>query len=227
MAWRTGLPTCSAQSAFWLCKLTLALFLCLSPVAAQGTGGSNVHDCRPCSFSPGGDFPPYSFTFVLKTTADRRTVSAIEVTRDSKSLQRLPVTGMESIGAEEDFFFGGQDINFDGLLDLLLIVRRGAANAYAVYWLFDPKSGVFTALGTYPIFRVDPAKHLLYTYEGGGDGGLIHEAKEYTFLEGKLTLTRDEKQDATKQPGLYRKVISERTDGVMKIVKTEMVQAPK
>jgi hypothetical protein len=38
---------------------------------------------------------------------------------------------------------------------------------------------------------------------------------------------RDEKQDATKQPGVYRKVISERTDGIMKIVKTEMIRAPK
>jgi hypothetical protein len=205
----------------------LALLVCLLAAAAQSTGGANVHDCRPCTFSPGGAFPAYSFTFVLKTTGDRRAVSAIEVTRESKPLQRLPVTGMEPIGVEEDFFFGGQDINFDGLLDLLLIVRRGAANAYAAYWLFDPKSGVFIALGTYPIFRVDAAKRLLYTYEGGGDAGLIHEAKEYTFLEGKLTLMRDEKQDATKQAGVYRKVVSERTDGVMKIVKTEMVRAPK
>jgi hypothetical protein len=227
MAWRTGLLTCSEQSAFWFCKLALALLVCLLPAAAQSTGGANVHDCRPCTFSPGGALPPYSFTFVLKTTGDQRAVSAIEVSRDSKQLQRLPVTGMEPIGAEEDFFFGGQDINFDGLLDLMLIVRRGAANAYAAYWLFDPKSGVFTALGTYPIFRVDAAKHLLYTYEGGGDAGLIHEAKEYTFLEGKLTLMHDEKQDATKQAGVYRKVISERSDGVMKIVKTEMVHAPK
>jgi hypothetical protein len=199
----------------------------LSASAAQTAGPSNVHDCRPCSFSPGGAFPSYSFTFDLKTTGGQRTVEAIEVTRESKPIQRLAVTGMTPIGMEEDFFFGGADVNFDGLLDLMLIVRRGASNAYAAYWLFDPKQGVFTTLGTYPVFRVDAQKKLLDTYEGGGDAGLIHESKEYGYVAGKLTLLRDEKQTSTTQAGIYRNVISERTGGVMKVVKTEMVHAPK
>jgi hypothetical protein len=198
----------------------------LSAAAQNAAGPSNVHDCHPCSFSPGGAFPSYSFTFVLKTSGGERAVDVIEVTRDSKIIQRLAVTGMQPIGAEEDFFFGGTDINFDGLLDLMLIVRRGAANAYAAYWLFDPKAGAFTALGTYPVFRVDAEKHHLVTYEGGGAAGLIHESKEYAFMDGKLTLVRDEKQEATSQRGVYRKVISERANGVMKVIKTEMVRAP-
>jgi hypothetical protein len=154
-------------------------------------------------------------------------VEAIAVARDSKPIQRLPVAGMEPIGNEEQFFFGGVDLNFDGLLDLMLITRKGAANAYAEYWLFDSKTGMFTALGTYPVFRVDVQKHRLSTYERGGAGGLIHESKEYAFLDGKLALLRDEKQEATQQRGVFRKVVRERVGGVMKITKSETVRAPK
>jgi hypothetical protein len=187
---------------------------------------SSVADCRPCTFSPGGSFPASSFTFDLKTLPEGRSVEAIAVDRDSKPVQRLPVAGMEPVSKEEQFFFGGVDLNFDGLLDLMLITRKGVANAYAEYWLFDPKTAMFTALGTYPVFRVDARKHRLSTYERGGSGGLIHESKEYAFLDGKLVVMRQEKQDATREPGVFRKVVRERIDGVMKITKTETVRAP-
>jgi hypothetical protein len=184
-----------------------------------------VRDCRPCTFSPGANIPTYSFTFELKAAGSERTVQAIEVVNQrSKTAQRLPVTGMEPVGQEEDFFFGGVDINFDGLADLMLITRRGVANAYAAYWLFDPKIGAFTSLGTYPVFRVDSTKKRLLSYERGGSGGMIYESKEFAFVDGTLTLMRDEKQDATKQPGVFRKVVRERADGALKVVKTETVQ---
>jgi hypothetical protein len=134
--------------------------------------------------------------------------------------------GMEPISKDEQFFFGGVDINFDGLLDLMLITRRGVANAYAEYWLFDAKTGMFTALGTYPVFRIDSQKGRLSTYERGGSAGMIHESKEYAFLDGKLTLMRDEKQEATKQPGIFRQVIRERVNGVMKITTAKTIRAP-
>jgi hypothetical protein len=133
---------------------------------------------------------------------------------------------MAPIGKEQQFFFGGADINFDGLLDLMLITRKGVANAYAMYWLFDPKTGMFTELGTYPVFRIDTQKRRLSTYERGGSGGLIHESKEYAFLDGKLTLMREEKQEATQEPGVFRNIVRERVRGTMKTVKTETVRAP-
>ena len=98
--------------------------------------------------------------------------------------------------------------------------------AYAAYWLFDPKTRMFTSLGTYPVFRVDAQKSRLLTYERGGSGGMIHESKEYAFEKGKLTLMKDEKQDATARPDVFRKVIRERVKGVMKTVKTETVHPP-
>jgi hypothetical protein len=250
MAWQTGQRICSGPSAFWCPNSAQAAgrgslrksasgpvvplgFLLLGTVFAvsltwgQSPGPSNVGDCRPCSFSPGERFPAYSFTFDLKTVPEGRTVEAIGVARDSKPVQRLPVAGMPPVGKEEQFFFGGVDINFDGLLDLMLITRRGVTNAYAEYWVFDPETGMFKTLGAYPVFRVDVQKRRLSTYERGGAGGLIHEAKEYAFLDGKLALMRDEKQDATQEHGIFRKVVRERIGGVMKITKTETVRAPK
>src|ERR1035437_7077493 len=249
MAWQTGQRICSGPSAFWcpssaqaagrgsLRKSASGLvvplgFLLLGTVFAvsltwgQSPGPSNVGDCRPCSFSPGERFPAYSFTFDLKTVPEGRTVEAIGVARDSKPVQRLPVAGMAPVGKEEQFFFGGVDINFDGLLDLMLITRKGVANAYAQYWLFDPKTTMFTLLGTYPVFRVDAGERRLGSYERGGSGGLIHESKEYAFLDGKLVLMLDEMQTATPQPGIFRKVVRERIGGVMKTTGTETVRAP-
>ncbi len=204
----------------------LLTFLAISLARGQSPAPSNVADCRPCSFAPGAAFPAFSFTFDLKTSPEGRTVEAIDVARDAKLVQRLTVTGMAPVGAEEQFFFGGVDLNFDGLLDLMLITRKGVANAYAQYWLFDPKTSMYTLLGTYPVFRVDTGKRRLSTYERGGSGGLIHEAKEYAFLNGKLALMLDEKQTATAQPGIFRKVVRERIGGVMKTTGTETVRAP-
>jgi hypothetical protein len=118
------------------------------------------------------------------------------------------------------------DINFDGFLDLMLVTRRGIANAYATYWLFDPKTGRFEELGTYPVFRVYAQKRLLSTYERGGSAGLIRESRDYALVNGRLTLMREEKQEATSRAGVFRKVIRERVGNIMKVVKTETVRAP-
>ena len=228
MAWRIDQHTCNARSASWCPKLVLLVVLSVCSAWGQAPAPANVRDCHPCTFSPGRQLPSYSFTFDFKTAAGERAVQSIQVLNEgTKAAQRLPVTEMEPVGLEEDLFFGGVDINFDGLSDLMLITRRGVANAYAAYWLFDPKTGTFTALGTYPIFRVDSSRKRLTTYERGGSGGLIYESKEFAFVDGKLTLMRDEKQEATKRPSDFRKVIRQRVDGVMTVIKTEIVRAPK
>ncbi len=228
MAWRIERRIWSGPSACWF--LNWALAFCVAPLAAgQSPAPANVADCRPCSFAPGPNLPAYSFTFNLKMAADEKRVDAIEVTSqsDSKLQQRLPVTAMEPLAKDEVFFFGGVDINFDGFLDLMLITRRGVANAYAEYWIFEPKTGRFRELGTYPVFRIDGGKKHLFTYERGGSGGMIHESKEYAFVDAKLTLVSDEKQEATQKPQVFRKVVRQRVDGVMKIVKTEEVRTPR
>jgi hypothetical protein len=155
-----------------------------------------------------------------------RIVEAIDVSKDSKPLQRLRVVGMEPVGNDEQFFFGGIDINFDGLADLMLMTQRGVANAYADYWLFEPKTGMFVSLGKYPVFRIDSQRHRLSTFERNGSGGLLYEAKEFTFVDGKLVLMRDEEQTATGQAGIFRKVVRERQGAIMKTIEISKVQAP-
>lgn len=200
----------------------------LSTALAWGQTGApaEVVNCHPCSFSPAAGLPSYSFTFDLKTDTMGRSVEGIEVARDGKPLQRLAVHGMSPVDAGETFFFGGQDINFDGKLDLILITSRGAANASAAYWLFDPATGTFKELGTYPVFQVDAAKHRLSTYVGGGFGGMVYAAKEYSFVAGQLVLQRTETQSATQRPGNFRKVTRIRVGTAMKVARTEMVTAP-
>ncbi len=254
MAWQTGRRICSAPSSCWsrrglvfsrraslstgnrtlavaagVLRIGTAIGLLTNAALAraQSAAPAYVRDCRPCTFSPGDKLAPFSFTFDVARTGTLRAVRAIDVSRDSQPVQRLAVPEMEASEDNAEFFFGGVDVNFDGLLDLMLMTRRGVANTYAAYWLFDPKSGTYTSLGTYPEFRVDTQKHRLLTYERGGWGGLIHEAREYEFLQGKLSLMREEKQDATSRPGVFRKVIRERSGGVLRTVKTETVRAPK
>ena len=50
---------------------------------------------------------------------------------------------MTPLAQDESFFFGGQDINFDGWLDLLLMTKQGSANTKAEYWLYNPKADRF------------------------------------------------------------------------------------
>jgi hypothetical protein len=208
--------------------LELAVAVLAAPFACgQSAVPSYVDNCQPCTVPVGGTAGTYSFTFALKSGKDGRIVEAIDVAKDQKPVQRLRVTGMEPLDEGDQFFFGGVDLNFDGLADVMLMTRKGAANAYAMYWLFDPKTGTFTELGTYPMFRVDAEKHRLSTYERGGSAGLIHESKEYAFEDGKLVLMRDEKQSAAGQPGVFRKIVKERRGGAMAIVANKTVHGPK
>jgi hypothetical protein len=228
MGWPTGRHTWRGRSSFLSFNLLLVALLAASPLWGQPTGPSNVDDCHPCSFAPGEHLPKYSFTFDLQVAGSGRVINGIEVAREGSThtVQHLPVTGMGPVAAGEPFFFGGVDINFDGLLDLMLITRRGVANAYAMYWIFNPNTGLFDSLGTYPVFRIDAQRKRLSTYERGGAAGLIHTAKEYEFEDGKLSLVRKETQQSTKRPNVFRRVIRQRVDGAMKVTDVQMVRAP-
>lgn len=223
MAWRTVRLICGAPNAYCFPKLVWVLWLAANLAPGQSPAPAGLADCRPCSFSPGGKFASFDFTFDLETQGAHRTVRAIDVYQDSQKIQRLPVPDMDPIGLHEQFFFGGVDVDFDGLLDLMLITRRGVANTYAAYWRFNPRQGAFQAVGTFPVFRLDARRQRLSNYERGGSAGLIHQSREYAFVNGRLTLMREEKQDATSQAGAFRKVVRERVNGVLKIVRSETV----
>jgi hypothetical protein len=63
----------------------------------------------------------------------------------------------------ESFFFGGQEINFDGWLDLLFMTEQGAAKSKAESWVYDPAADRFRDFGEFPMFRVNAAYKRLST----------------------------------------------------------------
>ena len=169
---------------------------------------SEVSDCRPCVFQLSPNGPKLSFTFELKRDGDERTVTAIQV----QGGQRLEVTAeMMGVGADEKFFFGGFDLDFDGVLDLMLITQRGVANASAQYWHYNPRTGQFRSLGEYPVFTADTARKRLKTHVRGGWAGLEFEDGEYVLQGGKLVLMRQVTQSPASVPDVYLRVTRERT----------------
>jgi putative transposase len=54
-------------------------------------------------------------------------VKAIVFERDGHAVQKLDVPSMTPLAKDELFFFGAQEINFDGWLDPLLMTERGSA----------------------------------------------------------------------------------------------------
>ncbi len=218
-----------SQLSYYLRVTALAMLFALSarPETTALPKAANVTDCQPCKFQPSARLPPYSFRFEIKSDPTAgRTITAIEVTRqgDTKPLQRLPVAGAMPVFEGESFFFGGQDINFDGNADLMLIIERGVANATALYWLFDAHSGLYSALGAFPVLRPEPGTHKLSAFRRNGEGGLLYEKREYSFEGSKLVLVRSETQQSTGTRGVYRRVLKERVNGQLKMIRSQTLQ---
>jgi hypothetical protein len=191
-------------------------------------GGELIHDCQPCGVTISESLPSYSVRFEINATDQGRAVQALHLSRADRPSwsQKLIVHDMQPIASHEEFIFGATDINFDGRADLLLSTRRGTSNVYADYWLFVPSSGEFEYLGDYPTFHVDPKSHTLSAYESGGAAGLIYESNQYRFIGGKLTITRQEKQDETDEFGVFVKTISRLNNGTLREVSRQRVVAP-
>ena len=70
------------------------------------------------------DVPPADFRFELETVPQGRVVKTIIFERGGDTVQKLDVPSMTPLAQDESFFFGAQEINFDGWLDLLLMTER-------------------------------------------------------------------------------------------------------
>jgi hypothetical protein len=216
----------SAGIVHWLRCCYVAAFIFGVALFAPGqiTSPEDVSDCQPCTIRIAPQGPVYSFFFNVRLNPDgRRVVPSIRVVRDNSEVQELKVHDMMPMPAKKKFFFGGVDINFDGFQDLEILTSRGAANASADYWIFKPDTGKFDYLGNYPIFTIDAEKHRLKTYERGGYGGMVYTSSEYAFVDGKLELTRCEKQEATAQENVFSRVVQERVNGELKVTQRETV----
>jgi hypothetical protein len=116
-------------------------------------------------------------SFIVKLTDNKSArTGEIEVARcrDGKRVQILPILAGRSFGFGNNF--RTFDINFDGYLDLSVIVEVAATYSSQSWWIYDPASGKFVQNGltrglrevTSNGYRVDEkereliANHLMY-----------------------------------------------------------------
>lgn len=188
-----------------------------SAVAKLLTQPEFVSGDQPCLIRPASSTDNYEFRFIFHTEGDQRAVSEIEVYRAAVRMAVLPVPDMQPAGLEEPLFFGPQDINFDGYLDLMLRTRHGLVNAAALYWLFESTSASWTPLGEYPILEPDAEARRLFTLERGGHGGRIYDRNEYSIIDRQMTLLRSERQRLLRQPSTFQRTIREPRNGVLTV----------
>lgn len=206
----------------------LAAVLTLQTLAAlPQTGPQYVQRCDPCTIVLHEGTPPADFRFKLETVPQGRLVKAIAFDRGGHTVQELDVPSMTPLAQDESFFFGGQDINFDGWLDLLFMTEKGAANSKAEYWVYDPAADRFRDLGEFPMFRVDAADKRLNTYISNGPAGLGFEKRDYAFEGNDLIVLGEETQEPSpRRPGSYVHTVRHRQHGKLVVVSRKTVKPP-
>jgi hypothetical protein len=207
---------------------SLAFALALQTLAATPQAGPEyVKGCDPCSMVLPHGTQPVDFRFEVETVPQGRVVKSIVFERGGHLVQKLSVPSMTPLAQDESFFFGGQDINFDGWLDLLLMTEQGSTNARAEYWVYDSAAGRFRDLGEFPIFRVDAVHKQLSTYVSNGPAGLDFEKREYAFEGNDLIVMNEETQKPSPgHPGWFVHTVRRRKDGKLVVVLRQRVKQP-
>jgi hypothetical protein len=206
----------------------LAAVLALQTLAAVPQAGPQyVKRCDPCTIVLHDGTPPAEFRFELETVPEGRVVKAIVFERGGHTVQKLNVASMTPLAQDESFFFGGQEINFDGWLDLLLMTEQGSVNAKAEYWVYDPAADRFRDLGEFPMFSVDAVHKRLSTYVSNGPAGLDFEKREYAF-EGKnlIVMSEETQKPSPIRPGSYVRTVRRRNNGNLVVVRRQTVKQP-
>jgi hypothetical protein len=205
----------------------IVAILALQAVPLAQTGPTYVDGCSPCHITLQEGTAPADFRFDLATGPEGRVIKAVQFERDGHLVQRLEVPSMIPRAADEQFFFGGQDINFDGWLDLVLMTAQGTANSSAQYWVYDPSTGKFRDLGRLPLLSVDSFHKRLSSYVSNGPAGLDFEKREYGFEGQSLVVLSEVTQKATTRAEYFERTTRRRQNGKLMVVKVKTIKAPK
>lgn len=153
----------------------------------------------------GDTIPPYILRFRPDWTA--RKFDTIIVSRQGREVQRLTGFDMEdgTIAETDDpaSYFSARDLNFDGDLDLQLLVGGSSTSHSYFYWLFNPRVGQFVVDETLKSERGSPwinaREKTVMFHTNQGCGGRCYTRNTYQFNDstGHFALIRQETQIAT------------------------------
>jgi hypothetical protein len=171
------------------------------------------------------NLPRYDFRLIGRAFDEGRSVvDKIIVSRTDKPepWQILNVPEMYPIPkAANNSYFIAEDLNFDGYLDIGLLTNLAMVNSTSYYWVFNIQTRKYEALGEYQTLRLIPAKKELWTYNRGGNAGLLWSAARYKYLNGKLIAVETQQQDFDENNNRYIRTTSKRTNEKLVIVKRE------
>jgi len=128
-----------------------------------------------------------------------------------------------------DFFYEKEnptfeDLNFDGIPDLMLLESQGTANVYYAYWIYNPATQKFerNTKMTLSLPKIDAAKKQIMSFERNSAASYVETIYEYK--EGEFVTARIENKDYTDE-NKYQLVVQERqADGSMKEVRNELIE---
>ena len=104
---------------------------------------------------------------------------------------------------------------------------KGATNARAEYWVYDPAADRFRDLGEFPMFRVDAVHRRLSSYVSNGPAGLDFEERSYAFAGNQLIVISEESQKPVSgRPGWYVHTVRRRKDGQLVVVSRQTIKQP-
>jgi hypothetical protein len=188
-------------------------------------GTEDLRGGAECEFEIHPDLPVYSFRLIADATSN--TIVRVEISTEKDTpLQVLNIASIES-PYKGSKYFGIHDINFDGYQDIRLLAWWGVTgNQGYLYWVFDPQTGKFVEAReleelSNPVLH--PETKTITTTSVGGMAGKIHFFNTYAFERGKLILIRMESQDWDEKKKRFVKTISERKNGKMVVISTEIV----
>jgi hypothetical protein len=164
------------------------------------------------------------FNVSKKKNQNRLDSIIIKSQENSGWKQTLHLSEALLLDSDEEFFIGIEDINFDGFYDLYITIRRGVANTYNDYWLYNSNLQSLVYLGNYPYFKTDSDQCVLSTYERGGHGGRIFEQNFYRFKNDMLINFKKEKQEYVSNKDSYKKELYELKNEQLTLTKTKIVK---
>lgn len=160
-----------------------------------------------------------SFGFLTTWPAGPQVTSAqIRIFDAGQPLQTLEQKDMSS----PELSLRAEDANFDGFLDLLLLIGAGATgNTNYMLWLFDTGSRSFIAVPKFqelfsPSF--DAQAKLVRTHNKGGNAGLSYVDTDYRWKGASVYKVAEESQDELGMPGFFRNIRLEAQNGRPEVV---------